>query len=47
LGLGGVAWRYHDTNGAIEFYERYLSNTIPGSAHYSAVAKQLQELRRK
>jgi tetratricopeptide (TPR) repeat protein len=45
LGLGGIAWRNHDTNAAIGFYEGYLSNSVPGSAQYAAAVERLRQLR--
>lgn len=45
-GLGAVAWRKHDTNAAIGFYEQYLTNAIPaGSPQVRVAMERLQELR--
>lgn len=44
-GLGEIAFRRHDTNTAIQRYESYLSNSVPGAAETLFVEKRLQELR--
>jgi Tetratricopeptide repeat len=46
LGLGGIAWREHYTNAAIEFYRRYLSNAVPDSPRYDFASNRLQHLER-
>jgi tetratricopeptide (TPR) repeat protein len=43
-GLGAVAWRKHDTNAAIGFYQRYLSNAAPGSAQMKVATERLRAL---
>lgn len=44
-GLGAVAWRKHDTNAAIGFYQQYLSNAIPGSPQFLLASERLQQLK--
>jgi len=43
--LGAVALRQQDTNAAIKFYREYLSNSVPGSPEYRAVANRLKRLK--
>ncbi len=44
-GLGAIAWRRHDTNAAIGFYQQYLTNAIPVRSPQVMVATQrLKEL---
>jgi hypothetical protein len=45
FGLGAIAWRQHDTNAAIEFYQRYLSNGVQSSAQYMVAAERLKQLK--
>ena len=47
FGLGAIAWRKQDTNAAIELYEQYLSNGVPGLAQYRAAAARLRQLKAK
>src|SRR5205814_1536744 len=44
FGLGGVAWRKHDTNAAIEFYQQYLATGGSGSLQYLVASKRLKQL---
>jgi tetratricopeptide (TPR) repeat protein len=45
FGLGAIAWRQRDTNAAIQFYQRYLSNGVPASAQFTVAAERLQQLK--
>ena len=45
FGLGAIAWRKHDTNAAIEFYQQYLSNGIPESRQYRIASERLKQLK--
>jgi tetratricopeptide (TPR) repeat protein len=45
FGLGGIAWRRHDTNSAIDYYEQYLTNAAPRSAKYRLVLERLRQLK--
>ncbi len=47
FGLGTIAWRQRDTNLAIGYYQRYLSNGIPGSGQYGLALGRLKELTRE
>ena len=47
-GLAEIAYRQHDTNAAIQYYERYLTNIPPllqGAAEVKSVQARLSELR--
>jgi tetratricopeptide (TPR) repeat protein len=44
FGLATVAWRKHDTNTAIAFYQQYLSNAIPESPQYTNTCERLRQL---
>lgn len=44
FGLAEIASRQQDTNGAIEFYERYLANGVPESEEYNLVSYRLKRL---
>jgi hypothetical protein len=44
FGLGAIAWRKHETNAAVNYYEQYLSNAIPGSTQFKIASQRLQEL---
>ena len=43
-GLGAIAWRKHDTNAAIGFYQQYLSNAVPGSMQATLAMERLREM---
>lgn len=45
FGLGGIAWRKHETNTAIGFYEQYLAKGSPGSPRYLVASERLKHLR--
>jgi tetratricopeptide (TPR) repeat protein len=45
FGLGTVAWRKHETNSASAFYQKYLSNAIPGSPQFVMASERLQQLK--
>ena len=47
FGLGGIAWRQHDTNAALQFYQQYLSNGIPESAQYRLASERVKQLKYK
>lgn len=44
FGLGAIAWRKHETNAAVDYYEQYLSNAIPGSTQFKIASQRLKEL---
>jgi tetratricopeptide (TPR) repeat protein len=45
FGLGTIAWRKHETNFAIGFYQQYLTNAIPGSPQENIANQRLKELK--
>jgi uncharacterized ferritin-like protein (DUF455 family) len=45
--LGVIAWRQHDTNAALQFYQQYLSNGIPESAQYRLASERIKQLKYK
>jgi tetratricopeptide (TPR) repeat protein len=45
FGLGTVAWRKHDTNAGIAFYQQYLTNAFPGSPQFSVATERLRQLK--
>jgi len=45
FGLGAIARGQKDTNAAIELYQQYLSNSVPGSPESRAAAKRLKQLK--
>jgi Flp pilus assembly protein TadD len=46
FGLATIAWRKQETNSAIHFYQRFLSNGVPGSAQYVVASNRLAALKR-
>jgi tetratricopeptide (TPR) repeat protein len=46
FGLGEIAYRKRDTNAALQYYERYLSNAPPKTEEAKLVSQHIQELRR-
>ncbi len=44
FGLGGIAWREHDTNAIIQYYKEYLSNGVPASLRYRVASERLKKL---
>jgi tetratricopeptide (TPR) repeat protein len=44
FGLGTIAWRKHETNSAILFYQRYVTNAIAGSPQVTVASRRLQEM---
>ena len=44
-GLGEIAYRRKETNAAIQHYESYLSNSIPGNAESKFIEERLKELK--
>jgi tetratricopeptide (TPR) repeat protein len=44
FGLGTVAWRKHETNAGITFYQRYLTNALPGSPQFTVATERLRQL---
>ncbi len=44
FGLGEIAWRKHDTNACIRFYEQCLTNNLPDPADRRLIARRLKEL---
>ena len=47
FGLATIAWRQHQTNQALAFYQRFLSNAIPGSARYAIATNRLKSMTEK
>src|SRR5262249_20118509 len=47
FGMGTIAWRQQQTNQAITFYRRFLSNSVPGSAQYAIAAIRLKKMSEK
>ena len=47
FGLGTIAWRQGQTNQALAFYNRFLSNAVPGSAQYAVAARRVKQMRGK
>ena len=46
FGLGTIAWRKHETNSAVAFYQQFLTNVIDGSPQFSIATQRLRELRK-
>ena len=46
-GLGEIAYRRQETNAAVQHYEAYLSNAIPGQAESKFIEARLKELKDK
>jgi tetratricopeptide (TPR) repeat protein len=44
FGLATIAWRQQNTNSAIGFYQRYLSNAPPRSPQYKVASQRLTDL---
>ena len=44
FGLGAIAWRKHETNAAVDYYQQYLSNAVPGSTQFKIATQRLKEL---
>jgi tetratricopeptide (TPR) repeat protein len=44
FGLGGIAWRQHDTAAAIQFYASFLSNGVPDSPQYALASKRFKQM---
>jgi tetratricopeptide (TPR) repeat protein len=45
FGLGAIAWRQRDTNAAIQWYQQYLSNSLPDSPQHLVAAERLKQLK--
>lgn len=45
FGLGEIAYRRHETNTAIRYYESYLKNAPPNTGEAKAVTERLNELK--
>ncbi len=45
FGLGEIAWRKHDTNAALGFYEQCSTNNLPDLADRRLVLQRLQQLK--
>ena len=43
-GLGEIAWQNKDTNAAIRYYQRFLSNAVPRTEGFRAAAARLKSL---
>ena len=44
FGLGGIAWREHDTNEIMQYYKQYLSNAVPRSLQYEIATERLRDI---
>lgn len=44
FGLGGVAWREHDTNAVIRYYQQFLSNSAALSPQFNLATERLQQV---
>ena len=44
FGLGGIAWREHDTNAVIQHYQQFLSNSAAASRQSSLATQRLRQL---
>ena len=44
FGLGGVAWREHDTNAVILYYQQFLSNSAALSPQFNVATERLRQL---
>jgi tetratricopeptide (TPR) repeat protein len=44
FGLGGIAWRTHDTQAMVQLYEQFLSNGVAQSPQYRLARKRLEEV---
>jgi tetratricopeptide (TPR) repeat protein len=44
FGLGTIAWRRQETNAAVAFYQRYLTNVIASSPQVSIASQRLREM---
>jgi len=42
--LGGIAWREHDTNAVIEYYQQYLSNSAAWSPQHNVATERLKQV---
>src|ERR1043166_5533575 len=47
FGLGTVAWRRRETNLAINYYQRFLSNSVLVTRQDQLAAERLKELRQE
>jgi tetratricopeptide (TPR) repeat protein len=43
FGLGGIAWRTHDTNAMIQYYQAFLSNSAAATPQAVVVTQRLKE----
>lgn len=44
FGLGGIAWREHDTNAVIQYYQQFLSNSAAMSPQFNLATERLRQL---
>jgi tetratricopeptide (TPR) repeat protein len=44
FGLGTIAWRKHETNAGITFYQQYLTNAVPDSPQITVAVERLRQL---
>lgn len=44
-GLGEIAWRKHDTNNAIRYYDLYIANAPANTEEAKTISERLQDLR--
>jgi tetratricopeptide (TPR) repeat protein len=46
FGLGGIAWREHETNAVIRYYQQFLSNNAAAMSHqFNIATERLRQLR--
>jgi tetratricopeptide (TPR) repeat protein len=43
FGLGGIAWRQHDTNAMIQYYQAFLTNSAVAAAQSAVALERLKE----
>jgi len=43
--LGGIAWREHDTNAMVRYYEQFLSNSAAMTPQFNVASERLRQLR--
>ena len=44
FGLGGIAWREHDTNAVIQYYQQFLSNSAAMSPQFNLATERLRQM---
>lgn len=44
FGLGSIAWRQHDTNSVIQYYQQFLSNAAARSLQFNLATERLRQM---